>query len=75
MERLVAEECDRGDWVGDWNDDVLTQEPRSRTSGFCLLAINCQNTGDNYRLCRRPISAKFVHSGVYVYMHVYLVCQ
>lgn len=56
-------------WVGEWNDDEVTQGPHSRPWGFSLLAINCQSTGENCKLYSKPIRAKPVHDGVYVCMH------
>lgn len=70
MKRLVVEGRDCCDWVGDWNDDEVTQEPHSRTCGFSLLAINCQSTGENCKLYSKPIRAKHVYGGVYVCIYV-----
>lgn len=70
MKRLVAQECNCWDWVGDWNDDKVTQEPHSGIHGFSLLAINCQSTGENCKLYSKPIRAKCVYGDVYVWMPV-----
>lgn len=55
MKRLVVEGNDYCNWVGDWNDDEVTQEPHSRTCGFSLLAISCQGTEEKCKLYSKPI--------------------